>query len=128
VKVSLQSTNTRTLGRGVNNESAFRSLRDISVLKAQQANDTQALVEKAINDIGTTRAALGAFQKNTLESNLSQLRITSENLVSAESTIRDLDMASEVAEFTRNKIMLESATAMLAQANTVPNTIVTLLR
>jgi len=128
VKVSLQSTNTRTLGRGVGNNSGFRSLRDISVLNVQNANDTQALVEKAINDLGLTRAALGAFQKNTLESNLQQLRITAENLISAESTIRDLDMASEVAEFTRNKIMLESATAMLAQANTVPNTVVTLLR
>jgi len=128
VKVSLQSTNTRTLGRGVPNASSFRSLRDISVLNSQNANDTQALVEKAINDLGITRAALGAFQKNTLESNLQQLRITGENLISAESTIRDLDMAGEVAEFTRNKIMLESATAMLAQANTVPNTVVTLLR
>jgi flagellin len=128
VKVSLTSTNTRTLGRGIANESGFRSLRDISVLNVQNANDTQALVEKAINDLGTTRAGLGAFQKNTLESNLQQLRITAENLTSAESTIRDLDMASEVAEFTRNKIMLEAATAMLAQANTVPNTVVTLLR
>ena len=77
---------------------------------------------------GITRAALGAFQKNTLESNLQQLRITAENLISAESTIRDLDMAAEVAEFTRNQIMVEAATAMLAHANTVPKTVITLLR
>lgn len=128
VKVSLSSTNTRTIGRGVINESGFRSLRDITVLDAQKATDTLALVEKAINDIGITRAALGAFQKNTLESNLQQLRITAENLISAESTIRDLDMAAEVAVFTRNQIMVEASTAMLAQANTVPKTVITLLR
>ncbi|MCH8842767.1 MAG: flagellin [SAR324 cluster bacterium] len=127
VKVSLNSTNTRTMGRGVANESGFRSIRDVNVLTAQSATDTLGLVDQAINDIGITRAALGAFQKNTLESNLQQLRITTENLTSAESTIRDLDMAAEVAEFTRSKILLEASTAMLAQANSVPRTVISLL-
>ncbi|MBI2055411.1 MAG: flagellin, partial [Candidatus Sungbacteria bacterium] len=84
---------------------------------ARAAEDGQRLIDQAIDEITTTRAQLGAFQKNTLESNLQQLRITAENLVSAESTIRDSDMAAEVAEFTRNSIMVQSSTAMLAQAN-----------
>ncbi|MBI4081668.1 MAG: flagellin [Candidatus Lambdaproteobacteria bacterium] len=128
VAVSLQSTNTRTLGRGVANKSAFTSLRDVDVLSAQKARDTLSLVDRSIDDTTRTRAAMGAFQKNTLESNLQQLRITAENLVSAESTIRDSDMAAEVAEFTRNSIMVQSSTAMLAQANQTPRTVLSLIQ
>ena len=74
-----------------------------------------------------TRAQLGAFQKNTLESNLRQLRINVEEMTNAESIIRDADMAREVTEFTRNSIMVQSATAMLAQANQIPQTVLSLL-
>lgn len=128
VSVSLNSTNTRTMGRGVINESDYESLRDVNVLTPQQAVDTQRLVDQAVNEVTRTRAELGAFQKNTLESNLNQLRITAENLVSAESTIRDVDFASEIAEFTRNQILVESSTAMLAQAVQLPRSVLTLLK
>ena len=127
VSVSLDSTNTRTLGRGIENASGFRSLRDVNVTTAARAQDTQVLVDRAIDEITTTRAQMGAFQKNSLESNLNQLRITAENLISAESTIRDADMASEIAEFTRNTILVESTTAMLAHANQLPRSVLTLL-
>ncbi|HKI99381.1 MAG TPA: flagellin [bacterium] len=127
VSVSLNSTNTRTMGRGVINKSAFKSLRDVNVLTPQKAQDTQRLVDQAVNEVTRTRAELGAFQKNTLETNLAQLRITAENLISAESTIRDVDFASEIAEFTRDKIMVESSTAMLAQAIQLPRTVLKLL-
>jgi flagellin len=127
VSVSLNSTNTRTMGRGVINKSSFKSLRDVNVLTPQTAQDTQLLVDQAVNEVTRTRAELGAFQKNTLETNLAQLRITAENLISAESTIRDVDFASEMAEFTRNKIMVESSTAMLAQAIQLPRTVLKLL-
>ncbi len=128
VSVSLKSTNTRTMGRGVTNESNFESLRDVDVLSPQKAEDTQRLVDKAVNDVTRTRAELGAFQKNTLESNLNQLRITAENLISAESTIRDVDFAEEIAEFTRNSILVDSSTAMLSQAIQLPRTVLTLLQ
>ena len=128
VAVSLKSTNTRTMGRGVINESGFLSLRDVDVLTPQKAQDTQRLVDQAVNEVTRTRAELGAFQKNTLESNLNQLRITAENLISAESTIRDVDFAAEIAEFTRNSILVESSTAMLAQAVKLPRSVLTLLQ
>ena len=128
VAVSLKSTNTRTMGRGVINESGFRSRRDVDVLTPQKAQDTQRLVDQAVNEVTRTRAELGAFQKNTLESNLNQLRITAENLISAESTIRDVDFAAEIAEFTRNSILVESSTAMLAQAVKLPRSVLTLLQ
>ncbi len=127
VSVSLNGTNSRFLGRGVGNVSGFRSLREANLMNAQKAQDTMRLLDAATDEVTKTRAALGAFQKNTLESNLQQLRITSENLVSAESTIRDADMAAEMAEFTRNSIMVQSATAMLAQANATPRTVLTLI-
>jgi flagellin len=55
------------------------------------------------------------------------LRVSEEELISAESTIRDADMAEEISNFTRNQIMLQSATAMLGQANQVPRNILSLL-
>lgn len=127
VAVSLNSTNTRTMGRGVPNSSGFRSLRDVTVLDAQKAQDTMHLVDVAIDEVTRTRAQLGAFQKNTLESQMRQLRITAENLTSAESTIRDADMAQEIAEYTRNAILVQSSTAMLGQSIHAPRSVLTLL-
>ena len=127
VSVSMVNTNTRVLGRGVPNQSGFRTLRDADLRSAQGAEDSQALVDKAINEVNTTRASLGAFQKNTLEANLRQLRINTEELINAESIIRDADMAKEITNFTRNQIMVQSATAMLAQANQAPRSILSLL-
>jgi flagellin len=126
--VSLVNTNTRVLGRGLANESGFRSLQDIDLRGgAKSAEDGQRLIDKAIDEVTTTRAQLGAFQKNTLESNLRQLRVNVEELTNAESVIRDTDMAAEVAQFTRDSIMLQASTAMLAQANQIPRTVLTLL-
>jgi flagellin len=127
VAISLNSTNTRTLGRGVDNRSGFKSLRDLNVLDSRKAQDAMQLLDAAVDEVTRARGTLGAFQKNTLEANLQQLRIASENLISAESTIRDADMAAEVAEFTRHSIMVQSSTAMLSHANAQPRTILTLL-
>ena len=125
--VSLINTNTRVLGRGVANDSGYRSIRDVDLRNAQGAEDAQRLVDRAIDEITSRRAELGAFQKNSLESNLRQLRINFEELTNAESVIRDADMAQEISVFTRNSIMVQSATAMLAQANQVPQTVLSLL-
>ncbi len=127
VSVSLVNTNTRVLGRGVPNESGYVSLSQIDIRSAQGAVDAQKLVDQAIDEINVTRAELGAFQKNSLEANLRQLRINAEELTNAESVIRDADMAKEITIFTRNSIMVQSATAMLAQANQVPQTVLSLL-
>ncbi len=127
VSVSLVNTNTRVLGRGVNTDSGYRSIRDIDITTARGAEDAQSLIDRSIDEVNQVRAALGATQKNTLEANLRQLRINVEELSNSESTIRDADMAKEMTEFTRNSIMTQSATAMLAQANQVPQTILSLL-
>ncbi|OGG95126.1 MAG: hypothetical protein A2527_08115 [Candidatus Lambdaproteobacteria bacterium RIFOXYD2_FULL_50_16] len=125
--VSLFDTSSKALAKGIENGSNFGTLRDIDVRTFRGAQDSLRLIDQAINDITGIRGELGAFQKNTLESNLANLRIANENLVAAESTVRDSDMAMEMASFTRNQIMTESATAMLAHANNMPNSILKLL-
>ncbi len=127
VGISLGSTHSDTLARGVLNRSGFKSLNEVNVKDFQAATDTLSVVDKAINEVTALRGSLGAFQKNTLESNLSNLRVANENLISAESIIRDVDMAAEMAEFTKHQIMMQSATAMLAQANQIPPNVLRLL-
>jgi len=112
----------------VANASGYESLNDVDVTSFQGAQDTLILVDSAIDSITQSRGDLGAFQKNTLESNLSNLRIQNENMVSSESVIRDVDMAKEMATFTRNQIMSQAATAMLAQANQLPQNVLSLLQ
>ncbi len=93
------------------------------------AGATAALgsIEAAITTVSTARGKLGATQANTLETTLNSLRSAYENLKSAESTVRDVDFAEESANFTRNTILVQSATAMLAQANQLPQNVLKLL-
>jgi len=128
VGISLGSTHSDTLARGVLNRSGFKSLNDVDVTSFQGASDSLKIVDNAINQVTGLRGALGAFQKNTLESNLSNLRVANENLISAESIIRDVDMAAEMAEYTKHQIMMQSAGAMLAQANQIPPNVLRLLQ
>jgi flagellin len=111
----------------VANGSGFASLSDVDVTTTLGAQDTINLVDAAIEQVASTRGRLGAFQKNTLESNLNSLRIAQENMQASESVIRDADMAAEMATFTRNQIMTQSATAQLAQANMNPQNVLRLI-
>ena len=126
-RISLLNTNTRVLGQGIENKSDFGNLRQVDITTPQGAQDAQRLIDKSLNEVNRTRGNMGAFQKNTLEANLRQLRINTEELINAESIIRDANMAEEITEFTRNSIMLQSSTAMLAQANQTPQTVLSLL-
>lgn len=100
---------------------------DINVLSHTDANDAIFRIEKAINQISATRAKLGATQ-NRLEHTISNLQTTTENLTASESRIRDADMALEMTEFTKNNILNQSAQAMLAQANQLPQGVLQLLQ
>jgi len=128
--VTIQRENGRMVGKtveSVSNGSGFASLADIDVTSTNGAQDSIGMVDAAIQQIATIRGELGAFQKNTLESNLTSLRVAQENLTAAESVIRDTDMASEMATFTRNQIMTQSAMAQLAQANVMPQNVMRLI-
>jgi flagellin len=84
-------------------------------------------LNKAIDTVSSERSKLGAFQ-NRLEYAVNNLRNTHGNLSAAESRIRDADIANEMIEFTRNQIMSQAGTAMLAQANAVPQGVLQLLQ
>jgi flagellin len=81
---------------------------------------------KAINSLSTNRAQLGAIQ-NRLEFKIQNLDNSAENLAAAESRIRDVDMAKMMTEFTKNNILFQASTAMLAQANAIPQSVLQLV-
>ena len=125
--VSLPSVNTRILSRGVENESGYTSLGEIDITTLQGSQDAMKMIDQAIYEVTSARGNLGAFQKNTLESNLNNLRYASENLIASESRLRDTDMAAEMSHFTKQQILLASGTAMLGQANQTPKSVLSLL-
>ena len=86
-----------------------------------------ALVDSAIKSVSTVRSNLGAIT-NRLDHAIKNLEIQAVNMTSAESTIRDVDFAKEMTEFTRNQILSQSATSMLSQANQAPQRVLELLK
>lgn len=99
----------------------------LDVTTQDTAERTVMVVDAAIHKVSSQRAALGAVQ-NRLEHTIANLGVASENLTAAESRIRDADMAKEMMQFTKQQILLQSANAMLAQANAVPQNVLQLLR
>ena len=91
------------------------------------AAEAIATIDAAIASISTERSTLGAAQ-NRLESAVRNLSVAAENLSAAESRIRDTDMAEEMVKFTRHQILAQAGTAMLAQANAMPQSVLSLLR
>ena len=87
---------------------------------------TLQALDSAINDVSMARANLGAYQ-NRLEFKIQNLNNQAENIAAAESRIRDADMAQMMTEFTRNNILFQASTAMLAQANALPQSVLQLL-
>jgi len=99
----------------------------INVSTQKMADSAITAINDAIEIVSAERSKLGAMQ-NRLEHTINNLSTAAENLQAAESRIRDVDMAKEMMEFTKNTILQQAATAMLAQANMVPQTVLQLLR
>jgi flagellin len=117
-QVSLSIGNMSSSGLGIDT---------ISVLNQKSALASIDVIKNAINQVSSTRADLGALQ-NRLEHTVNNLGTTSENLTSAESRIRDVDMAKEMMEMTKNQVLAQAAQSMLAQANQLPQSILKLLQ
>lgn len=96
-------------------------------LSSDNLYTAQRILSDSIKDVSKLRGRLGSFQKNTLEKTINTLTVTNENLASAQSAIRDTDFASETSAMTRSQILVQSATSVLAQANTAPQSILQLL-
>jgi flagellin len=98
------------------------------VTTATGATNALKIVDEAIGQVTTLRANLGSFQKNTLESTIRSLSVGVENLSASESQIRDTNVASEVVSLTKNQILQQAATSVLAQANSAPKQVLSLLQ
>ncbi|AZV59020.1 flagellin [Clostridium sp. AWRP] len=112
----------------VNTEYALDiSTNDGGTTANQKATAAISVLDDAINAVSTQRAKLGAYQ-NRLEHTINNLGTASENLTTAESRIRDVDMAKEMSNYSKNNILSQAAQAMLAQANQQPQQVLQLLR
>lgn len=85
------------------------------------------IIDRALRQVSILRGRLGAFERNTVETNMNQLQITLENLTSSESSIRDTDFAVETSNLTRAQILVNAGTSVLAIANTTPQSVLALL-
>ena len=130
VSAALQSTATTLLGVGATGLSAggATNVSEIDVTTQTGANDAILLLDQAISQISTQRAALGSLQRNVLQSALNSLGVSRENVLASESSIRDTDMAAEMVSFTKYQILLQAGGAMLTQANQAPQVILQMLR
>lgn len=102
-------------------------VKNVDLTTAKGSQEATSTIQAAIEKVSTERAGLGAVQ-NRLEYTISNLDNTTENLTSAESTLRDVDMAKEMMTFSKNNILNQAAQAMLAQANQQPQNVLSLLR
>ena len=98
----------------------------LSVTAAAEALTALADINTAISSVTAARGKVGAVQ-NRLQRSVSALSITSENLQAAESAIRDADIAHEIAQLTRNQILVQTSTAMVGQSNLIPQSVLQLL-
>jgi len=98
----------------------------VDISTQSDANAAIATIDEAIKKLSEERSQLGAWQ-NRLEHTIANLNNARENLQAAESRIRDVDMAEEIMAFTKNNILQQAATAMLAQANLAPQSVLQLL-
>ena len=120
--VDMNEMSTLTLG-----DATVGLVKDVNVQTQDGANKAISAIDKAVVQVSAERSKLGAFQ-NRLEHTINNLGTSSENLTAAESRVRDVDMAKEMMEFTKNNILNQAATAMLAQANQQPQGVLQLLR
>ena len=132
LKISLTLMNTSTIGgtAGTSMGAAnvgTSSVANISITSAASARKAIDIVNNAIDQISSMRSTFGALQ-NRLEHTINNLGVQTENITAAESRIRDVDMAKEMMAYTKNNILVQSAQAMLAQANQVPQGVLQLLQ
>jgi len=127
MKITIDAMTTKGLGiSGLKVEGLSGKITG-GILTQSGADKAITTINDAINQVSTQRSNLGAIQ-NRLEHTVKNLDNSAENLQAAESRIRDVDMAKEMMEFTKQTILQQAATAMLAQANNVPQTVLQLLR
>lgn len=124
-QIGVEGSNTLTVDMATMTVGAL-GVSGLSISTQAAANSAIALVKSAIVAVSKHRGTLGAVQ-NRLEHTINNLGVTAENLSASESRIRNADMAKEMTEFTRNQILVQAGTSMLAQANSMPQNVLKLL-
>ncbi len=134
LELTINSMNADKLGALEDPEDPDSDLTSLLTVKtdgdndlAQNPSEAINVIDGAISMVSAERSKLGAYQ-NRLEHTINNLNTSAENLTAAESRIRDVDMADEMMEYTKNNILAQAATAMLAQANQAPQSVLQLLR
>ena len=122
IKITLANMNASAIGVAATTVSAIGSEGS-----ATDANKLTSAIDKALVNVSTQRAKFGAIQ-NRLEHTIKNVDNTSENLQAAESRVRDVDMAKEMMNYSKNNILNQAAQSMLAQANQQPQNVLNLLR
>jgi flagellin len=128
VNVGIQSVAASKLG---DNDIGF--LNDVvtggsASLVSGNTRSASLIIERAINQVAVLRGRLGAFEKNTLQTNVNSLGVALENVTASESSIRDADFAKETAALTRAQILTQAGTSVLATANSTPQSVLSLLQ
>ncbi len=122
---SLGATDSKSIGQGAS--SKYGSLADIKVDTAANANISLKVIQQAIKDVASVRSQMGAVL-NRLDYTDKTLQVQRENMAAAESKIRDADISLEMTNFTKQQILMQAGTSMLAQANSKPQSILQLLK
>ncbi len=125
--IGVKSIQANKLGNSIVGFLSELKTGQINSLKTKNFQAASKIVEEVITQVAVLRGRLGAFERNTLQPNIRQLQITTENLTSAESVIRDTDFAEETSELTRSQILVQAGTSVLAIANAQSQNVLTLL-
>lgn len=126
IKINIASATAESLGlRGKGQDGEDGAL--VSVSDTETANRTLATIDEALKNVNRQRADLGAVQ-NRMEMAAKGINVAAENMTSAESVIRDADMAQEMVDYTKNQILQQASTAMLANANSQSQNVLQLLQ
>ncbi|MBI1331952.1 MAG: hypothetical protein GC165_03635 [Armatimonadetes bacterium] len=123
--LALRNMSANQLGSGV---SSGLTVANLDITTSAGATSALSVLDKAIDEVSQMRGRIGNFQRNTLESNNRSLQSMKENLSNSESAIRDLDVASEMTNYTKLQVMQQAGMAMLGQANQGGQSVLSLLR
>jgi flagellin len=105
-----------------------KNMSNLDITTATGATDALAVIDSAISEIARARGEIGSFQRNIIDSNIRALGVARENLSATESSIRDTDIAQEMTNFTKIQILQQAGLAVLAQANSMPQMVLSLLQ
>jgi flagellin len=128
IKLHIGANEAQNMGVSIlDSSSKALGVNQVDLRQQKDADMAITAIDKAINRVSSERSKMGAII-NRLEHTIKNLGTTSENMTASESRIRDVDVAKEIMEFTKSNILSQSAQAMLAQANTMPQNVLSLLR